>query len=404
MDVSPGYKQTEIGVIPEDWCADTLGPHVDITSGESPSRFRFSAEGTPYFKVEQLNNDRKYLSITPYFITGKRKVRRGSLIFPKRGASILLNKVRILAEDSFMDTNLMTLTPTGSAHPEFLYYVLSYVELWRIADTTSIPQINNKHIVPLHIPLPPTLAEQEAIAQVLSDADGLIESLEQLLTKKRRIKKGAVQELLSGKRRLRGYSREWEVKRLGQLGSFLKGRGVAREESTTGHLACVRYGELYTRHNNYVENFHSWISEEVAATATPLVHGDILFAGSGETKEDIGKCAAIVGDVEAFAGGDIVILRNRKADPLFLGYYLNTEPINRQKSSKGQGDAVVHVGADALADIICALPEISEQRAIARILLDMDTEIVALEEKLSKVRLLKEGMMHELLTGRMRLQ
>src|SRR5207249_9335897 len=112
------YKQTEVGVIPKDWRVDALGPHVDITSGDSPSRFRFTSEGIPYFKVDQLNNNSKYLSDTPYLIGGSRKVSRGSLIFPKRGASILLNKVRILADDSFMDTNLMALTPRASVHSE----------------------------------------------------------------------------------------------------------------------------------------------------------------------------------------------------------------------------------------------------------------------------------------------
>ena len=128
-----------------------------------------------------------------------------------------------------------------------------------------------------------------------------------------------------------------------------------------------------------------------------------MFAGSGETKDEIGKCAAFVDDIEAYAGGDIVVLRSKKADPGFLGYYLNTGPINRQKASKGQGDAVVHISAAALADIQCTLPCITEQTAIAAIFSDMDAEITALEAKLSKARQIKQGMMQELLTGRTRL-
>ena len=249
----------------------------------------------------------------------------------------------------------------------------------------------------------PPPAEQEAIAEALSDADALIYSLEQLLTKKRQIKKGAMQDLLTGKKRLPGFSGKWKVKRLGKLGGFLKGSGVTRDASASGSLACVRYGELYTRHNDCIKSFYSWISREVAATATRLEQGDILFAGSGETKDEIGKCAAFVDDIEAYAGGDIVILRSKKLIPLFLGYYLNTGPINRQKASKGQGDAVVHISAAALADIQCALPCITEQTAIAAILSDMDAEITALEAKLSKARQIKQGMMQELLTGRTRL-
>ena len=129
----------------------------------------------------------------------------------------------------------------------------------------------------------------------------------------------------------------------------------------------------------------------------------MLFAGSGETKEEIGKCVAFVDDLDAYAGGDIVILRPEEACAMFLGYYLNTATINRQKASKGQGDAVVHIGSGALAEIDLMLPPVKEQTAIAAILSDMDTEIAALDTKLAKARNIKQGMMQELLTGRIRL-
>ncbi|MCC6269485.1 MAG: restriction endonuclease subunit S [Dehalococcoidia bacterium] len=183
----------------------------------------------------------------------------------------------------------------------------------------------------------------------------------------------------------------------------MKGRGVTRDDSTGGDLPCVRYGELYTKHADHVRAFHSWISPAVAAAATRLKYGDILFAGSGETKEEIGKCAAFLFSGEAYAGGDIVILRGAQAAPIFLGYYLNTGPINRQKAANGQGDAVVHISAAALAGIQGQFPSVPEQTAIAAVLFDMDAEIDALEAKLAKARDIKRGMMQELLTGRVRL-
>ena len=125
--------------------------------------------------------------------------------------------------------------------------------------------------------------------------------------------------------------------------------------------------------------------------------------GQVKTKGEIGKCVAVVTDLEAYAGGDIVILRAEESDPLFLGYYLNTEPINRQKASKGQGDAVVHISSGALADVDITVPSVPEQTAIAAILADMDVEIAVLAAKLTKTRQLKQGMMQELLTGRIRL-
>lgn len=212
-----------------------------------------------------------------------------------------------------------------------------------------------------------------------------------------------MRELLIGTKRLPGFSGEWRAKPLGEVGHFLKGRGVAKDESLSGSIPCVRYGEIYTRHSDYIKEFYSWISRDVAAAATQLMRGDILFAGSGETKEEIGKCVAFVDDVEAYAGGDIVILRPTNAYSLFLGYYLNTEPVRRQKASRGQGDAVVHISASALTAMDVKLPAAPEQAAIALILSDMDADLAALEAKRDKARAIKQGMMQALLTGAIRL-
>lgn len=256
----------------------------------------------------------------------------------------------------------------------------------------------------LPIAMPSTEAEQQAIADALSDADALIASLEQLLIKKRQIKQGAMQELLTGKRRLPGFSDPWRGLRLHQLGTFLKGAGIKRDEAATGVIPCVRYGEIYTSHSDHIRTFHSWISRSVASSATKLQLGDLLFAGSGETKEEIGKCVAFLDDVEAFAGGDIVILRpTSDVNSMFMGYLLNTPAVVRQKAGRGQGDAVVHISATALGDIRIELPPSHEQKAIAQVLSDLDTDIEALELRLTKARALKQAMAQALLTGRIRL-
>ena len=298
--------------------------------------FRFSGSGIPYFKVEQLSNAEKYLGVasTPYLFEHGDTVPGQSVIFAKRGGAIALNRIRILQQASFMDTNLMALTPVEGLDCEYFYYALGHIGLWRFADTTSVPQINNKHIKPLAFPLP-LLPEQRAIAEALRDVDGLLGGLDRLIAKKRDLKQAAMQQLLNGQTRLPGFTGEWEVKRLGDVGPFLKGSGVTRSQANTGTIPCIRYGELYTNHENVIRSFFSWISPAVASLATRLQRGDILFAGSGETKEEIGKCAAFVDDVEAYAGGDIVILRPRDADSTFLGYLLNSTPAIRQKASRG---------------------------------------------------------------------
>jgi type I restriction enzyme S subunit len=249
----------------------------------------------------------------------------------------------------------------------------------------------------------PDVNVQRDLAGIFGDVDALLEGLDLLIAKKRDLKQAAMQQLLTGQTRLPGFHGEWEMKRLGDVGTFLKGTGVKKDQAQSGDLPCIRYGEIYTHHTDYIRSYNSWISPEIAATATRLRQGDLLFAGSGETKEEIGKCVAFIDDRAAFAGGDIVILRLRDAHPMFMGYYCNTPHVNAQKASKGQGDAVVHISAAALSSVAVTIPSFPEQTAIATVLSDMDAELAALEARRDKTRDIKQAMMQELLTGKTRL-
>lgn len=415
--VKAGYKQTEVGVIPEDWDVKTLGLHIKITSGESPSKYRFTDEGNPYYKVEQLGQVKKYLDQTPYLFKEGTLVPKNSIAFPKRGASILSNNIRVFSKDAFMDTNVMAITLIdNSFYHEFLYYYLVFKGLSQYADTTSIPQINNKHINPIKV-FKPSLKEQIPIATALSDVDALITSLTDLIDKKRQIKTATMQQLLTGKQRLAGFGEgkgmkqtelgeipeDWEVIQLGGLGYFSKGRGIKKDEAQSGEIPCIRYGEIYTYHNDIVRNFNSHISEKVAKTSYKLRSNSLLFAGSGETKEEIGKCVAFISNQEVYAGGDIVIQQITKGVVKFLGYLLNTPLVVKQKANRGQGDAVVHISSQALSTILIMLPPEPEQQAIAQVLSNMDDDLNALETRLTKTKAIKQGMMQELLTGRIRL-
>lgn len=198
---------------------------------------------------------------------------------------------------------------------------------------------------------------------------------------------------------------DWDVMSLSEIGRFSKGSGVTRDQSHSGDIPCVRYGELYTTHDNYIRSFSSFISAEVAKTATKLSKGDILFAGSGETKEEIGKAVAFVGDEEAYAGGDIIILSPKiEASSMYLGFVLNDEESVRQKSSMGQGDAVVHIHAKELANVIIPFPHPSEQRKIAASLSGIDTLISDMDKVIAKKRLMMTGTMQLLLSGKKRLK
>lgn len=410
MELKPGYKRTEVGVIPEDWEVVALGDLAGLEVGYAFSSASFKKhDGIPLLRGENVGYGRPDWSQTRRLSENQAapfsayELRPGDVVigmdrtFTKSGT-----KISILEET---DCPCLLVQRVGKFLPMkcgggFLWALLTSPRFQQSLQLEQkgmdIPHLSRSEILTPRVAYPPTKAEQEAIAAALSDADALIESLEQLIAQKRHLRQAAMQELLHPKD-------GWLKTKLGTLGTFLKGSGVRKDESLSGDLPCVRYGEIYTKHNDYIKTFHSRISSEVAATARCLRSGDLLFAGSGETKEEIGKCVAFVEAIEAYAGGDIVILRPENADPKFFGYYLNTSKINRQKSSRGQGDAVVHIGATALADIDIALPPLPEQIAIATVLSDMDAAIAALEAKLAKSRLIKQGMMQNLLTGRIRL-
>ncbi len=189
----------------------------------------------------------------------------------------------------------------------------------------------------------------------------------------------------------------WRVISLGQIGKFSKGAGVRKDEANSGEIPCIRYGEIYTKHSDYIKYFYSYISETVALTSKRMKCGDILFAGSGETKEEIGKAVAFLDSIEAYAGSDMVILSPMDSNSMFLGYLLNSPLVQKQKAQKGQGDVIVHINEKQLSSIIIPYPPINEQTAIAEALSDMDALIAQTEKLIEKKKAIKQGMMQELL-------
>ncbi len=197
---------------------------------------------------------------------------------------------------------------------------------------------------------------------------------------------------------------DWKLKSLDEIGTFSKGKGIKKSEVKNEGIPCVRYGELYTKHHEQIHTFYSFIDESVAKQSRILSDGDILFAGSGETKKEIGKCVAFNLDIEAYAGGDIVILSPADYNSKFLGYALNSEIASEQKYQRAQGDAVVHIYSSSLNSIKIPLPPtLAEQQAIATALSDVDELIRSLDSLIKKKEAIKKGTMQQLLSGKKRL-
>jgi len=411
--VPPGYKRTEVGVIPEDWEVTNLGELGRCLSGGTPSMAdpRLWGGEIPWVSSKDMKASRLRHSIdhvTPLAIgAGTRMVHPGTIFIVVRGMSLAHSLPVALVERSMtFNQDIKAFVPTPEVSSEFL---LSWFEgnqsrLLHLATeaTHGTKRIPTPDLLGCRVPLPP-LPEQRAIAGALSDVDELIGALDRLIAKKRAIKQATMQQLLTGKTRLPGFSGEWERRTLGEIGSFSKGRGIRRDEVTEEGLPCIRYGELYTEYGDHIVAPVSRIPPSVAETALPIRTGDLLFAGSGETAEEIGRCAAYLGEQPAFAGGDIVVWSPVGQHAAYLGYLMNHPTVTAQKARFGQGDAVVHISARSLAQVEVKLPPLAEQSAIATVLSDMDAEISALEDRRNKTRAIKQGMMQELLTGRIRL-
>jgi type I restriction enzyme S subunit len=195
------------------------------------------------------------------------------------------------------------------------------------------------------------------------------------------------------------------VKPLGLLGTFSKGKGILKEQVTSEGFPCVRYGEIYTTHEFIIKEFKSFIVEAVAKESLEIKNGDILFAGSGETVDEIGKAVAFIGKEKAFAGGDVIVLStNEDVNCECLSFALETDFSRRQKRVLGQGNSVVHIYPRDLAKLKIPLPPLPEQKAIAHVLSLMDSVINQHNQLIAQKNARKKWLMQNLLTGKKRLK
>jgi type I restriction enzyme S subunit len=288
--------------------------------------------------------------------------------------------------------------------PEFLVQ-LSQTRAYRSVMNTIMVgstqvHISNTAFKRINFALPP-LAEQRAIAEALGDVDALLASLDRLIVKKRDIKQAVMQQLLTGKTRLPGFSGDWEIKRLGEIATFLKGKGLPKSEvNQFGPSPCIHYGELFTHYRETISNPTSRTDRSAAAVLSCA--NDVLMPTSDVTPRGLAKASCITMS-DVVLGGDILIIRT---DPACINGSFLSSVIRHQENqvlSLVTGSTVYHLYAADMKKFEFGVPSFSEQTAVVAVLSDMTADIDALEARRDKTRLLKQGMMQELLTGRTRL-
>ena len=287
----------------------------------------------------------------------------------------------------------------------FVQRVLSSDETVRAIESASVGttmiNLNQSTLANLRLLIPKCVGEQRAIAAALTDADTLIDALEQLLTKQRQIKQGAMQELLSGKRRLPGFAAAWKKLPLGELAHFTKGAGLSKDMlKAEGNLPCIHYGQLFTEYGPVVGQVRSFIDE--ATQAAMSIANDVLMPTSDVTPSGLAKASCVMASGIAL-GGDILVIRTDKQliHGPFLSNLIRSNPARVLELVTGS--TVFHLYGRDMAKYTVSFPAVAEQQAIAQVLTDMDLALTALQARLTKARELKQALMQVLLTGRIRL-
>lgn len=407
--MKPGYKQTEVGVIPEDWEVVRLDEVARRASGHTPDKSHPEYWDGPIKWVSLQDTarlDRGYIRETAQTITQLGIDNSSARMLPpetvvlSRDAGV--GRCAVMFESMAVSQHFMAWTCGSRLHHWYLYYSLRSQrrELERIAMGNTIKTIGLPFFREFQVALPST-HEQRAIAEALSDADALIESLEGLIAKKRQIKQGAMQELLTGKRRLPGFSGEWETRLLGQLADIRSGGTPAtgRPEFWDGGVPWCTPTDITRLAGKYLATTERTISALglSSSSAELLPVGTVVMT----SRATIGECALTRVPIATNQGFKNFVC-GTSCDAEFLYYRLQTETAGFIRLCGGS--TFLEIGKRQLVEYAVEIPpSVNEQRAIAAVLSDLDTELEALDTKLDKARAIKQGMMQELLTGRTRL-
>ena len=315
------------------------------------------------------------------------------------GRSGTIGEVTYVIQDYWPHNTSLWVTDFKDNHPKFVFYALQNLRLDRFYAGSGVPTLNRNDVHKQSILVPPS-SEQKAITSLLETWDTAIEKTEALIAAKDKQFKWLLKTLISDQQD----NPEWRKVKLGQFGTFYKGRGITKADLVECGIPCLRYAEIYTKYDGAVNELSSSVSPDAATKATPIQSGDIIFAASGETAAEIGKAIAFVGCDPAVAGGDTVIFRDHGQEPAYLAYALNDVDAARQKARLGKGQSVVHIHVPELFQVEVSLPPLHEQRKIVKILTTWDTAIEKTKALVEQYRTQKRGLMQKLLTGKWRIQ
>lgn len=415
MKLKPGYKKTDVGAIPEDWAIREVREFAKIITGPFGTLLKASeysdSDGVPLVSVGEIGDGffrigehtpkvpKQVVNRLPQYL-----LRTGDVVFGRKGA---VDRSALVSENEcgwFLGSDGISVRPTSDCHPPYLaaQFRSADTKAWLIRNAvgTTMASLNQGVLGRAIIPFAPLL-EQSAIADALNDVDALLAAQDALIAKQRAIKQGAMQELLTGKRRLPGFGRDWEVKRLDQLAEIRSGGtpSTTRPEFWDGDVLWVTPTDITALDER---KYLADTARKITALGLKASSAEIIPINSivMTTRATIGECAITATPLSTNQGFKN-FLPYKSVDVEFLYYLLTTQ--KQGFISLCAGSTFLEIGKAQLIGYEVRIPKKEEQTAIAQALSDMDAEINALKAKREKIARLKQGMMQELLTGRIRL-
>ena len=399
--IPTGYKATDLGVIPEDWDVKMLPEVVNFIHGKAHE--------------QHISVDGNYEVVNSKFVSTEGRVKKFSKVnfCPAKEGDVLtvlsdLPNGKALAKCFYADKDnkyavnqRVCIWRTRGSNPKFLHYVLNRNKYFlALDDGVTQTHILNDHIKNCPLVIPRDTGEQKAIATALSDADDLITALDKLIAKKERIKEGAMQELLTGKRRLPGFSEEWEDSKLGDISNIQRGaspRPIADPVwfDDKSKIGWVRISDV-SKSGKFLFSTVQKLSESGIKNSRPVSQGNLIMSICAT----VGR--PVITKIDVCIHDGFVVFADLKADMNFVYYFLQF--IEKDWSKEGQTGSQMNLNTTLINRTNLLLPtDQEEQKAIAQILSDMDAEIEALKQKRAKCQQIKQGMMQQLLTGKIRL-
>ncbi|MET3449101.1 restriction endonuclease subunit S [Ralstonia sp. 1138] len=396
MELRSGYKQTEAGLIPEDWDVHLLGTLATMVASGRSSAGSALGDYPVYGSTGIIGN------------TALPEYDGEAILTARVGANA--GRLNFVSGKYGVTDNTIILRFGGSCNLPFFWRQLEAKRLNSLVFGSGQPLITGTQLKALPLAVP-AFPEQTAIAEALGDVDALLSGLDKLIAKKRDLKQAAMQQLLTGKTRLPGFSGEWEVKRLGEFGVCYRGVSYSpNDDLFSGDVAeSVRLLRANNVQNSSVVlDVLQFVKRNRVADHQYLCVGDVLICMANGSKELVGKAARVVLDdgMNYTFGAFMGCYRPNTGlvNASFSFYLFQTEAYRRQLAILLAGSSINNLSPKSIDGLEMKIPARREEQAsIAEVLSSMDAELAALEARREKTRLLKQGMMQELLTGKTRL-